>query len=419
VTDPADPAEPTDPAAARAVPDSPEGPDAPINLASLGRVRVLRALTERPVLSRAELVQRTGMARATVGSVVDDLIAAGLLRKTTEPLAPGARTGRPPQLLSLEPLAGYAVGLDVGHDHVRTILTDLAGTTLWDESRAMAVDGDPRGALDTAVELIDRAVGETGVPRSRVLGLGLGIACPVDAHGELYADGIMPGWIGVRPTYELAARTGLAVRLVNDANAGVLAERRFGAARACANTVYLRLSSGIGAGLVSDGRVLLGAGGFAGEIGHVTVDPRGDVCRCGNRGCLETVASPPALAGLLTRSWGRTVTPADLADLIRAGDRGALRAVEDAGDAVGRALAFTVMLLNPELIVVGGDLLIAGASLFEPMRRTLTRGSMSSHTRRLRIVASTLGDSAGVRGAAALVLDGIPERLGLEPTAVT
>jgi predicted NBD/HSP70 family sugar kinase len=388
--------------------------EAPINLASLGRVRVLRALTERTALSRAELVQRTGLARATVGSVIDDLIGAGLVRKTTEPLAPGARTGRPPQLLSLEPQAGYAIGLDVGHDHVRTILTDLIGTTVWDESVSMAVDGDPQRALDTAARLIDRAVEETRVPRDRLLGLGLGIACPVDANGELYADGIMPGWIGVRPTDELAGRTGLAVRVVNDANAGVLAERRFGAARGCANTVYLRLSSGIGAGLVSDGRVLLGAGGFAGEVGHVTVDPHGDLCRCGNRGCLETVASPPALAGLLSRSWGRTVTPAELAELIKAGDRGALRAVEDAGDAVGRALAFSVMLLNPELIVVGGDLLIAGSSLFEPMRRTLTRNSMSSHTRRLRIVASTLGDSAGVRGAAALVLDGVPERLGLE-----
>ena len=392
-----------------------EDPDSPINLASLGRVRVLRALTDRTALSRAELVQRTGLARATVGSVIDDLIEAGLVHKSTEPSAPGARTGRPPQLLSLEPRAGYAVGLDVGHDHVRTILTDLIGTTLWDESVAMAVDGDPRRALDTAVDLIGRAIGETGVPRERVLGLGIGIACPVDTDGELYPDGIMPGWVGLRPADELAERTGLAARLVNDANAGVLAERRFGAARSCANTVYLRLSSGIGAGLVCDGRVLLGSGGFAGEIGHVTVDPRGDVCRCGNRGCLETVASPPALAGLLSRSWGRTVTPAELADLIRRGDRGALRAVEDAGDAVGRALAFTVMLFNPELIVVGGDLLIAGPSLFEPIRRTLTRNSMSSHTRRLRIVASTLGDNAGVRGAAALVLDGVPERLGLEP----
>jgi predicted NBD/HSP70 family sugar kinase len=151
----------------------------------------------------------------------------------------------------------------------------------------------------------------------------------------------------------------------------------------------------------------------------VTVEPKGNVCRCGNRGCLETVASPPAIAELLARSWGRPVSGADLTDLLQDGDRGTLRAVEDAGEAVGRALAATVMLLNPELIVVGGDLVTAGEALFEPMRRTLARNTMISHTETLRIVPSTLGDSAGVRGAAALVLDDLPERLGLDPPPTT
>lgn len=391
-----------------------ETADAPINLANLGRVRVLRALTEQPVLSRAELVRRTGLARATVGSVIDDLIGAGLVRKTTEPMPSGTRTGRPPQLLSLEPRAGYAVGLDVGHDHVRAVLTDVVGDTLWDSSVQVDVDRDPQRVLGTAVSLIDRAIEEIGAPRERILGLGLGIACPVDkTTGALYAENIMPGWVGIRPTEELTARTGLPVRIINDANAGVLAERRFGAARGQANVVYLRLSSGIGAGVMCDGRMLLGCGGLAGELGHVTVDQHGDVCRCGNRGCLETVASPTAIAALLSRSWGRPVTGADLPGLLREGDRGTLRAVEDAGDAVGRALGFTVMLLNPELIVVGGDLVEAGDALFEPMRRALVRTTMHAHMGPLRIVPSALGDSAGVRGAAALVLGSVPERLGL------
>jgi predicted NBD/HSP70 family sugar kinase len=383
----------------------------PLNLATLGRVRVLRALTGRPALSRAELVRTTGLARATVGSVIDDLIDAGLVRKTGQAPASSVRTGRPPQLLSLEPRAGHALGLDIGHDHVRAVLTDLVGTTLWDESVRLAVDDDPDGALDTAVTLLDRAIGETGANRDRILGLGLGIACPVDkATGALHAEGIMPGWLGMRPAEELARRTGLSARIINDANAGVLAERRFGAARDCANVVYLRLSSGIGAGVLCDGRMLQGRGGLAGELGHVTVEPHGDVCRCGNRGCLETVASPPAIAALLARSWRRPVNSTELTELLQEGDRGTLRAVEDAGEAVGRALAFTAMLLNPELIVVGGDLAAAGDALFEPMRRSLARNTMTSHAE-LRIVPSSLGDSAGVRGAAALVLETAPERL--------
>ncbi|WP_194919479.1 ROK family transcriptional regulator [Catenulispora rubra] len=387
----------------------------PINLHNLGRVRVLQALADHPRLSRAELVRRTGLARATVASVVFDLIAAGALRETAEAAPSAQRTGRPPQLVSLEPDAAYAVGLDVGHDHVRAILTDVVGTARWDRSEAIAVDDDPERALDTAVRLIAAAIDDTGIPPQKILGLGLGIACPVDkTTGGLQAEGIMPGWVGTHPADELAARTGLPTQIINDANAGVLAERRFGAARTCTNVVYVRLAAGIGAGMMSDGRMLLGHLGLAGELGHVTVEPNGALCRCGSRGCLETVASPTAIAALLSRSWNQPITSADLPDLLRRADRGTLRAVEDAGEAVGRALSAAVSLLNPQLVVIGGDLAEAGDALLEPIRRTLRRGTMGSLHQRLRIVPSTLGDSAGALGAAALVLEGVPERLGLD-----
>jgi len=388
--------------------------ETPINLHNLGRVRVLQALTDTPRLSRSELVRRTGLARATVGSVVYELTAAGLVRESADAAPSGQRTGRPPQMVSLEPDAAYAIGLDVGHDHVRAIVTDVVGTSRWDRSEAMAVDDDPEGALDAAVRLITTAIADTAVAPQKILGLGLGIACPVDkTTGALRAEGIMPGWVGTRPADNLAARTGLPTQLINDANAGVLAERRFGAARDCANVVYVRLAAGIGAGMVNDGRMLLGHLGLAGELGHVIVQPNGAVCRCGSRGCLETVASPAAIAGLLARSWGQPVGTADVAELLRKGDRGTLRVVEDAGEAVGRALSTVVSLLNPELVVIGGDLVEAGEALLEPMRRTLRRGTMGSLHQRLRVVPSALGDSAGVRGAAALVLERVPERLGL------
>jgi predicted NBD/HSP70 family sugar kinase len=397
-------------------PDADTTADTPINLRRLGRVRVLEALSQNRSLSRAELVQQTGLARASVGSVIFDLIRAGLVEETADEAAPAIRTGRPPQLLSLVPTAAYALGVDVGHDHVRAVLTNLIGNPCWDHSQRLAVDHDPERALGTATELIRQAIGESGVAREKILGAGFGIACPVDASsGDLAAEGIMPGWVGIRPADELAERTGFAVRIINDANAGVLAEQRFGAARESADVVYLRLSSGIGAGVICGGRMLTGSNGVAGELGHVTVEPGGAVCRCGNRGCLETVASPEALAALLARSWGRPVSDTDLAGLLRDGDRGTLRAVEDAGDAVGRVLAPAVQLLNPELIVIGGDLASVGEALFEPMRRALARGTMSSHTRRLRIVPSALGDSAGVLGAAALILDGAPRQLSMEP----
>jgi predicted NBD/HSP70 family sugar kinase len=367
-------------------------------------------------MSRADLVAHTGLARASVGSVILDLISAGIVEEITDDDAstaagPAAKTGRPPQMLSLAPTAAYALGVDIGHDHVRTVLTNLVGTPIWDQSEQLEVDHQRALTLDVAARLVESAVTDTAVPRGKILGLGVGIACPVSAGGDLAADGIMPVWDGARPADELASRSGFAARIVNGANAGVLAEQRFGAAREAADVLYLRLSAGIGAGVISGGRVLLGAGGVAGELGHVTVDPNGAVCRCGNRGCLETVASPPAVAALLTRSWGRPVSDDELADLLRDGDRGTLRAIEDAGDAIGRVLAPAVLLLNPELIVIGGDLAAAGEPLFDPMRRALTRGVMSTHTRELRIVPSALGDSAGVLGAAAVILDDAPRLL--------
>jgi predicted NBD/HSP70 family sugar kinase len=386
---------------------------APINLRRLGRVRVLQALAENSPLSRADLVRHTGLARASVGGVIFDLIAEGIVEETADagsgPAAP--LTGRPPHMLSLVPTTAHALGVDIGHDHVRAVLTNLAGSPCWDHSVRLAVDHDPERALDAAAELVEAAMADTGTPREKILGLGAGIACPVSTSGDLSADGIMPGWASIRPADELTARTGFPTRVVNDANAGVLAERRYGAAREVSDVLYLRLSSGIGAGVIAGGRVLLGAGGVAGELGHVTVEPNGDLCRCGNRGCLETVATPSAVATLLTRSWGHPVSEDELAALVMAGDRGTLRAIQDAGDAVGRGLAPAVLLLNPELIVIGGDLAAVGDPLFEPIRRALERGIMSSHARGLRIVPSALGDSAGVRGAAALILDDAPRLL--------
>jgi predicted NBD/HSP70 family sugar kinase len=389
--------------------------DTPINLRRLGRVRVLEALARSRSLSRADLVEQTGLARASVGSVVFDLIRTGLVEETPDEASPAIRTGRPPQLVSLVPTAAYALGVDIGHDHVHAVMTNLVGNPCWDRNERMPVDHDPERALGTAAELIGQAVGESGVAREKILGLGIGIACPVDGDsGKLSAEGIMPGWVGIRPGDELAARTGFTTRVTNDANAGVLAERHFGAARETADVVYLRLSSGIGAGIICGDRMLLGCNGVAGELGHVTVDPNGAVCRCGNRGCLETVASPEAVAALLARSWGRPVSETDLRSLLREGDRGTLRVIEDAGDAVGRVLAPAVLLLNPGIIVIGGELASVGEALFQPVRRALARGIMSSHARGLRIVPSALGDSAGVLGAAALVLDGAPRHLGME-----
>ena len=388
--------------------------DTPVNLREVGRLRVLEALHSQPRSSRPELVRVTGLSRATISSLVADLVATGLVAEEEpggDELEP-RRTGRPAQALSLVPTAGYAVGADIGHQHVRVVLCDLFGTVLWEHWVAKDVDRAPGETLDLVAVLVDRALQETGVARDRVLGIGAGIASPVEkGSGELGAEGIMPGWVGLHLTDELSRRTELPVRVTNDANAGALAELLYGAGRQVADMVYVRLSAGIGAGIVSDGRLLLGARGLAGEIGHLPLLTDGLICRCGNRGCLETVASPVAIARLLSQSWGRQVAPRELPALIRQRNSGALRAIRDAGDAVGRALSTLVTLLNPRLVVVGGELAGAGEDLLEPLRAGVHRHTLPSAARGIEIVAGGLGDNAEVRGAAGLVLTAAPQLL--------
>ena len=383
--------------------------DTPLNLREVGRLRVLQALHDAPTTSRSELAQATRLSRATVSSLVTDLLAAGLVEENS-PDAHVRPTGRPAQPLALRASAAYAVGTDIGHQHVRVALCDLRGTPIWNTAVATEVDRAPGETLDLAADLIMRALRETGV--DRVLGLGVDIAAPVrEPGGVLEAHGIMPGWVGVQPGAELQRRTGLTTRLANDADAGALAERRYGAGRSADDMIYVRLSAGIGAGIITGGRHLNGSGGLAGEIGHIQVTSQGRVCRCGNRGCLETVASPVAIARLLSSSWGQPVAVGDLLGLVEAGNRGAVRALEDAAEEIGRVLAHLVTLLNPELIVIGGDLAAAGERLFEPIGRSIRHYALAPSAESVRIAGGELGAHAEVLGAAGMVLTEAPRLL--------
>jgi predicted NBD/HSP70 family sugar kinase len=386
----------------------------PVSLRDEGRVRVLRALQESGHCSRTDLISRTGLSRATVAALVADLIACGVVEEGGDLNDGSRRAGRPAQSLSIVASAAYAVALDIGHQHVRAALCDARGTPVWERAVAVDVDHTPTQTLDLAADLVREALHGKEIPHERVLGLGVGIACPVHTSDEtLYAEDIMSDWVGVRPARELAERTGLTTRLVNDANAGALAEWLYGAGRNCDDMIYVRLSAGIGAGIVSDGRLLTGGHGLAGEIGHLQVEPAGRVCRCGNRGCLETIASPVAIADLLSRSWNRPVDTDDMFHLLQAGNHGAQRAIEDAGDVVGKCIAAMVTLVDPDLVVLGGELAAAGETLFEPVRRTIRRHVMPQAARNLRLVAGELGDRAAVRGAAGVVIARAPDVLAL------
>jgi predicted NBD/HSP70 family sugar kinase len=366
-------------------------------------LRVVDLLRRHGTASRADIARWTGLSRSTVSSLVSDLQATGLVVEQPGGRERAANGGRPPVLLALEPTAGIALGVDFGHTHLRVAVADLSSRIMAERQAQLDVDRAATEALDTATELIEEVLDESGVDRDRVVAVGMGLPGPVDAlTGVVGSSVILPGWAGLRPAAELERRVGLRVEVDNDANLGALAEVAFGAARGACDVIYLKVASGIGAGIVLGGTLQRGVAGLAGEFGHVLADPEGRVCRCGNRGCLETVAAAPALLELLRSSHPGALTTRDLLALADAGDVGARRVLADAGRAIGRSLAVIVNCLNPGRIVLGGEL--ATVPLLEGVREMLIRFALPGAYEAVQVELGTLGDRAGVLGALSLVI---------------
>ena len=375
-------------------------------LRRLNRLRVIDALRDEGLISRAEIARRTGLSRSTVSSLVSELQADGLVIERPEPAAAyGDQGGRPPILLSFDASAGVAVGIDFDHHHLRVAVSDLSSRILAEREQQLDTDHAAHEGLDAAAELVGELLAEAGVDEARVIGAGMCLPGPVHRPtGVVGSTAILPGWVGVAAAEEMHRRLDLPILVDNDANLAALAEAAFGAGRDAKDLVYLMISSGIGAGLVLNGRLYRGAEGLAGELGHVLVDAEGPVCRCGNRGCLETVAGTDALADLLRRSHGDGLDGRAIVRLAREGDLGCRRVIADAGRAIGKAAATLVNVLNPELLIVGGDLSDAGELLLDGVRESLERSALPTAVQAAEVVAGSLGDRAEVLGAIALVL---------------
>ena len=370
-------------------------------------LRIVDVLRVEGAASRADIARRTGLSRTTVSTLVAALLERGLVveRQGEARVVRNGQIGRPPILLTLDPSAAAAVGIDFDHDKLRVAVSDLSREILAETAMPCDVDADATSAIDLAGRLVDELLEQSGVVRSRVLGAGVALAGPVDHDaGTVHRSAVLSGWVGVDAARALAERLDMAVHLDNDANLGALAEVTFGAATDARFAVYLTISSGVGAGLVTDGRVFRGHRGLAGEIGHLLVDPSGAICRCGNRGCLETVASAPALLSLIQATRPEVGSIPELIALARDGDMGCRRVLADAGRAIGGALASLVSLLGPDTVVIGGVLGDAGDLLLDPLREEVTRYAMPSSTQDLSIVPGALGDRANLLGALALVI---------------
>src|SRR3954468_12337267 len=366
--------------------------------------RVIEALNALGTASRAQIARQTGLARSTVSSIVAELEGKGIVvTREANGRAPRG-SGRPPSLLALNPSAQIAVGIDFGKRHLAVAAADLAHTVLAERRREMHDDYDAEVGFDAATELVESVLDRLGTPRDRVLGVGMGLPGPVHHRATLGSETILPGWAGVDAAAEMSRRLGFPVHVENDANLGALAEHRVGAGAGCSTVAYLKVATGIGAGLVVGAQLFHGPGGTAAEIGHTILDETGDVCRCGNRGCLETYASGPAIVALLERSLGTEMEPEAVLERASDGDAGCRRAIADAGRHVGTAAANLCNVFNPERILVGGSIGAAGEGLLGPMREAIDRYAISTAAKDVQVVPGELGDRAELLGAVALVL---------------
>jgi predicted NBD/HSP70 family sugar kinase len=371
------------------------------------RARVVGVLAEAGAVSRAELARRAALAPSTVSAVVSELHAAGLVVEPAEAVHPPERAGlgRPPVLIALHRRAGVVGGIDFGKRHVRLALSDLSHALLAERHLPLDADLPAKEAIALAATLFADALEEAEVARDEVVGVGMGLPGPVHRpSGELGNSTILPGWAGTRASDAVERALGLPVEVENDANLGALGEWMWGAGRGADHMAYVKASTGIGAGFIVAGAPYVGAGGTAGELGHTVVDPGGPICRCGNRGCLETYAGAPAILGSLRDVHGDGLTLGEAVALARRGDAGCARAIADAGTAIGTAVATLCNLFNPHRVVVGGDLGAAGELLLEPLRESLARGAIRSAAEDVTVVQGELGDRAEVLGAVALVL---------------
>jgi predicted NBD/HSP70 family sugar kinase len=362
--------------------------------------------------TRAELSQLSSLARSTVTARVDALLASGLLAPVGEAASTG---GRPPTRFALNRDNRIVVAIDLGASHASVAVTDLAGRILKDKT----VDSDIADGPETVLKLVTSMSLELlkgiGRPVSDVAGVGIGVPGPVEhATGRPANPPIMPGWHDF-DIPELLGKTFAGPVLVdNDVNLMALGEF-VTSWQSSQHLLLVKVATGIGAGIVTDGRLMRGAFGSAGDLGHVQVAGAPDdvVCRCGNVGCLEAIAAGPAIAAKLRAKGLDVHSSQDIVDAVGAGDIAALQAVREAGRDLGTVLAMCVNLFNPSVIVIGGKLSEAGEYLLAGVREVVYRRSLPLATHDLRIVSTAVGSQGGILGASAMVIDAV-----LAPRAV-
>lgn len=361
-------------------------------------------------ISRVELARKVGLTRAAVTSIVNDLLAVGVIREAESRYAP---SGRRPVVLEVNAERGKVIGIDMGATHVTILLADFSACVLRELESPFDINDGPEECLFQVDSLLRDFLDKAGVKLEDILAIGVGVPGPIVSDaGMVSGPPIMPGWDSYPIRDHLQELWQCPIALSNDAELGALGEWAYGAGRGERNLAYIKVGTGIGCGLLLDGRLYRGTTGSAGEIGHITITENGPLCTCGNRGCLEALAGGNAIARSaqeMVRSGHRTqmasitpinsLTARDVIAAARNGDLTAQNIVAEAGEHLGTAIASVVNLFNPSMIVVGGGVAQIGDLLLEPIRKTVRERSLKVASRAVRITAALLGRRSAGMGA--------------------
>lgn len=368
-------------------------------------------------ISRADVARLTNLSRATVSAIVDELIEASLVREARVGVSRG---GRRPTILELNPDVGRVIGVDIGATHLVVAIADLRGHVLAElsETSSFNIAAGPERCLELVDALVYQALDQVGCDFNAITTVAVGVPGPVVANlGMVVAPPIMPGWDGFPIRDRLAQKWGRPIFVDNDADLGALGEGTFGAGRGEANLAYIKVGTGIGCGILLDGRIYRGIHGTAGEIGHLTISEDGPPCTCGNYGCLEAMAGGRAIAqraqmaikagqrtSLTSLNHNGEVSAHDVTLAAQNGDAVSQQLLNDAGRHIGSALASLINLLNPGLVLIGGGVAGAGEFLLNPIRAAAQEHSMRAAFQSTRIELATLGANSVIMGALSLAM---------------
>jgi glucokinase-like ROK family protein len=391
-------------------------PDQPTSIKEINQFRVLNLLRLRPGISRTQIVSQTGLSKATVSTLVSELISEGIVCEDGIGVQ-FASAGRRPVKLKLNQQVHLAVGVELTGSECVATLTDLYSDPL-NVVRCPMADSSVETSVDRIAQSVNQLLDEDDW--ARLLGVGIGVPGPVDADRQRVIQAENIGWFDVPLGPMLTERIGKPVTVVKRQNAGALGEYWHGIGKDQANLLYVSVGVGIGCGIIVGGKLFEGINGSAGEIGHITVVPDGYRCKCGNFGCLETLASSPAIAvrarekakegqETLLTDWTNGVLQSVTSHLVikaaNEGDALAIEVIQEAAGYLGIAIANAINLYNPSMVIVGGEMLELGDLFVDPLRDVIRRRSFSIPLAAVEIVPSSLGYRAAAIGAATLVID--------------